>query len=131
MPTWPAWIRSPVADVNRVAKKYLDVDHAVSATLEPQRSGNPAISSGGFGGQEAIALGEASGSKLPDWAGTLLSGLNVPRSDLHPHVETLPNGITLIVQPTDVSDTIGIYGPHPQSGGGRRAGWAKKASLFY
>ena len=34
----------------------------------------------------------------------------MPQSTLHPVVSTLPNGITLIVQPEDVSDTVSVYG---------------------
>jgi len=99
-----------VDDVNRVAKKYLDLDHAVSATLAPQRSGGPAVSNATFGGQETIALGEASGAALPQWASALTTGLKASHSNLRPSVEKLANGLTLIVQPTDVSDTVSIYG---------------------
>ncbi|HEY4115090.1 MAG TPA: pitrilysin family protein [Rhizomicrobium sp.] len=99
-----------VADVNRVARKYLDLDHAITALTEPQGSGKPVASSGGFGGQENIALGEAAPTALPTWAQASLSRLAVPHSTLDPVVSTLPNGLTLIVQPEDVSDTVGIYG---------------------
>jgi zinc protease len=47
---------------------------------------------------------------LPDWAEAALGRLNVPPSSLHPVVSTLPNGLTLIVQPEDVSDTVSVYG---------------------
>lgn len=98
-----------VADVNRVARKYLRLDRATSALLVPQGSGKP-VASSGFGGQEAIALGEAKPAQLPDWAAAALSRLAVPASTLHPTVTTLANGITLIVQPEDVSDTVAVYG---------------------
>ncbi len=39
-----------------------------------------------------------------------MSRLSVPHSTVHPTVTTLPNGITLIVQPEDVSDTVSVYG---------------------
>lgn len=99
-----------VADVNRVARKYLDLDHAVSAVMLPQGSGKPVVSKGGFGGQENIALGEAVPTKLPDWADAALNHLTIPPSTIHPVVSTLSNGLILIVQPEDVSDTVTVYG---------------------
>ena len=98
-----------VADVNRVARKYLKLDQAISGLLLPQGSGKPVASGGGFG-KETIDLGEAKPTALPDWAETAVSRLTVPKSTLSPVVSTLPNGLTLIVQPENVSDTIGVYG---------------------
>jgi zinc protease len=99
-----------VEDVNRVARKYLDLDHAVSALMMPKGSGRPVSGDKKFGGQEAIALGEAKPTALPEWAQTALGRLEVPPSTLSPVVSTLPNGITLIVQPETVADTISVYG---------------------
>lgn len=98
-----------VDDVNRVARQYLDLDHAVSAVLAPQASGKP-VEARGFGGQENIALGEGAPTPLPEWATAALGRLAVPASTVHPVVTTLSNGITLIVQPEDVSDTVTVYG---------------------
>jgi zinc protease len=99
-----------VADVNRVARKYLDVDHAITAVMLPKGSGAPVAASGGFGGQEHIALGEAGATALPEWAQASLARLSVPTSTLHPVVSTLPNGLTLIVQPESISDTVTVVG---------------------
>ena len=99
-----------VADVNRVARKYLDLEHAVSATMQPHGSGRPVPAAGGFGGQEAISLSETTNVKLPEWAEAAATRLSVPTSTVHPVVSVLPNGIKLIVQPEDVSDTISVYG---------------------
>ncbi len=96
-------------DVNRVARRYLDLGHAVSAILTPQGSGKP-LSSASFGGQEKVSLGEAKPTALPTWAAGALEHLVVPPSAVHPVVSTLSNGMTLIVQPEDVSDTVGVYG---------------------
>ncbi len=98
-----------VADVNRVARKYLDLDHAIYAVTVPRGSGKP-VSGSGFGGQESIVLPKEKAAHLPAWAETALSRLSVPHSTVHPTVTTLPNGITLIVQPEDVSDTVSVYG---------------------
>jgi len=100
-----------LADVNRVARKYLDLDHAVSAVMLPRGSGRPVASrSGGFGGQESISLGEAKPTPLPAWAEAAARRLVVPPSTLHPVVSTLPNGLTLIVQTEDVSDSVEVHG---------------------
>jgi len=99
-----------VADVNRVARKYLDVNQAQTGILNPQGSGAPTAAAGGYGGQENIALGEAAPTKLPPWAEAALSRLEVPPSTLSPVVSTLANGLTLIVQPENVSDTVTVYG---------------------
>jgi len=98
-----------VADVNRVARKYLDLDHAIVAVLTPHNSGKP-IASSGFGGQESINLGAAKPTPLPTWAKAALGRLEVPASTVHPTVSTLPNGITLIVQPENVSKTVTVMG---------------------
>jgi zinc protease len=99
-----------VADVNRVARKYLDLDRAVTAVMMPQHSGQPVTSNAKFGGQETIALGESNAAPLPGWAQKALGHLTVPALTIDPVVSTLPNGITLIVQPEDVSDTVSLYG---------------------
>ena len=98
-----------VADVNRVARQYIDLDHAVSAILTPRGEGRP-VASSGFGGQESISLGEAQPTKLPDWAESALNRLNVPPATVRPVVSTLPNGLTLMVQPENVSDSVMVYG---------------------
>ncbi len=98
-----------VADVNRVARKYLDLDHAVTAVMTPQHSGQPVVSNATFG-KESITLGESNATPLPDWAQRALGHLVVPALTTNPVVSTLPNGITLIVQPEDVSDTVSVYG---------------------
>ncbi len=99
-----------VQDVDRVARKYLDLDHAVTAVMLPRGSGKPVPSSGGFGGQESISLGAAKPTALPTWAAVALRRLSVPPSTLHPVVSRLPNGLTLIVQTEDVSNTVSLYG---------------------
>ncbi|MBE0619081.1 MAG: insulinase family protein [Burkholderiales bacterium] len=98
-----------VDDVNRVARKYLDLDHAVTAVLTPQGAGKP-VASRGFGGQENISLSATGPTPLPEWAAAALGRVSVPESTTHPVVSKLANGITLIVQPENVSDTVSVYG---------------------
>ncbi|MGH8219797.1 MAG: M16 family metallopeptidase, partial [Steroidobacteraceae bacterium] len=103
--------RVTVADVNRVARQYLDFDHAITAVMLPQGSGPPTRNaSAGFGGQESISLGEAKPTPLPAWAARAVSRLTVPASTTRPIVSRLPNGLTLIVQPENVSDTVSVFG---------------------
>jgi len=101
--------RVTVADVNRVAKKYLDFDRAISAILTPTPSDKP-ISSKSFGGQESFASSKNPDVKLPSWAQKVVEQLPNPTSTLNPFVTNLPNGIKLIVQPETISDTVGVFG---------------------
>ena len=101
--------RVTVDDVNLVARKYLVLDHAISAILKPQPSGKP-ISSKSFGGQESFAPSKTKGVKLPSWATAAVNRAEVPASTLRPVVSTLANGLKLIVQPESISDTISVYG---------------------
>jgi len=98
-----------VDDVNRVARKYLNFDHAISAILTPQDSGKP-ISSKSFGGAENFGSSKNANVKLPSWAKTLTAKLPEPVSTLTPYTTNLANGLKLIVQPVEVSDTITIKG---------------------
>lgn len=101
--------RVTVADVDRVARTYLDFDHAISAILTPQPSDKP-ISSKSYGGQESLVSSKNTNVKLPSWARQVAAQLPVPASALNPFVTNLPNGLKLIIQPEDVSDTVSIYG---------------------
>jgi len=98
-----------VDDVNRVAKTYLDFDHAFSAILTPTPSDKP-ISSKSFGGGESLVSTKNTNVKLPAWAKKVADELPAPASALNPFVTNLPNGIKLIVQPETVSETISVFG---------------------
>ena len=97
------------ADVNRVAREYLDLNHAVVAILTPQPSGQP-VSRRSFRGRESFAPKETRNVTLPSWAEEALKRVTVPASTLQPVVATLSNGIKLIVQPESVGNTVSIYG---------------------
>jgi zinc protease len=96
-------------DVNRVAKKYLDFDHAISAILTPTPSDKP-ISSKSFGGGESLVSTKNANVTLPSWAKKITEQLPVPATTLNPFVTNLPNGIKLIVQPETISDTVSVFG---------------------
>ena len=97
------------ADVERVARQYLDFQHAITAVLAPQSSGQ-AVRSRGFGGKESFAPKQVKAVKLPGWAKPYLARLAVPASTVKPVVSVLPNGIRLIVQPETISNTVSVYG---------------------
>jgi zinc protease len=100
-----------LADVNRAAKRYLDVNHAIIGALTPSASANGAAPPGPAAATKENPLGtEPAVTKLPDWAAPLVRDLSVPPSRLAPVVTTLPNGITLIVQPETISDSVFVYG---------------------
>jgi zinc protease len=89
-------------DVNRVARQYLDLDNAIVAVLTPQSS-RQAVAAKPPGGIESFTPEHAKAVKLPEWAAKALKRLSVPKSALKPVVNTLPNGLLLIVQPTSIS----------------------------
>ncbi|HTV54391.1 MAG TPA: insulinase family protein, partial [Terriglobia bacterium] len=101
--------RVTVAQVDRVARQYLDFNQTITATLPPQPSGKP-VSRKTFGGAESFAPKHVKLVPLPAWAANALARLAVPQSTTNPVVSTLPNGIRLIVQPETVSNTVSVYG---------------------
>ncbi len=98
-----------VDDVNRVAREYLNPEHAIVTVLAPQASGKP-ISSSAFGGAESFAPKETKGVTLPKWAESAVGRLSIPRSTVKPVVSMLPNGVRLIVQPETISKTVTVMG---------------------
>jgi zinc protease len=95
--------------VDQAAATYLAPDHAVSAVLTPQPSGKP-VSSKGFGGLESLAPAKVKAVALPEWAERALKRLEIPTSSVKPEVITMPNGLTLIIQPESISDSISVVG---------------------
>ncbi|HEX3754222.1 MAG TPA: pitrilysin family protein [Rhizomicrobium sp.] len=96
--------------IDAVARKYLDLNHAVPVTMIPREGEKPPVAEHESGKHESLAVAEPKPTVLPDWAQSGLARLAVPQSTLHPVVSILPNGLTLIVQPEDVSDTVSVYG---------------------
>ncbi len=114
-----------VQDVNRVAREYINPEHAIFAILTPQASGKP-ITSKGFGGAESFTPTQTVPVKLPAWADRAIRQPSVPRPTINPTVTILPNGIKLIIQPESISNTVTVIGqvknnpqleqPHGQDG---------------
>ena len=101
--------RVTVADVNRVARQRLGLEHAIAAILTPQPSGKP-LSSRGFGGAESFTPTHPETVKLPAWAEQAAQRLEVPHSTLHPFVTKLANGLRIIIQPESISDSVSVFG---------------------
>ena len=97
------------AAVDALAKATFDPAQAVTAILSPQSSGKP-VAGKGFGGAESFASSPDKPVVLPDWAAHAFDKLSLPRSTLSPVKTTLPNGLTLIVQPESISDTVEVFG---------------------
>ncbi len=101
--------RVTLADVNRVARRYLSPRSTVVAVLTPAASGKP-VAAKGFGGKESFTPTQTRPVVLPAWARRSLRKLVVPESTVHPVDTRLANGIRLIVQPETVSNTVSVFG---------------------
>ena len=97
------------AAVDALARASFDPDHAVTAILTPETSGQP-VAAKGFGGAESFAASPEKPVQLPDWAARAFGELQVPRSTLAPVSTVLPNGLRLVVQPESISDTVTVFG---------------------
>ena len=104
-----AYAAVTVEDVNRLARKLLTPDHAVTAILTPANAGRP-IGGSGFGGAESFGTPPEKPVSLPDWAAASLDTLQVPPPPEAPDVSVLPNGMRLIVVPEHVGHTISVFG---------------------
>jgi len=103
--------RVTLADVNRVAKKYLDVNHAVIGALTPSAGASQSAAPAPAGLSRENPLGkEPMVTHLPAWGNALVHDVAVPDTGLAPVQSKLANGITLIVQPETISDTVFVYG---------------------
>ena len=86
-----------LADVNRVAKKYLLNASTITATLKPVPTGQP-VSAHGFGGGEQVTSAPTKPVTLPEWAAGA-AGQTANAGKLRPRLRHhLPNGIRLIVR---------------------------------
>jgi zinc protease len=97
-------------DVNRVAKKYLDVDHAIVGALTPSFNASQNAPPQPTGVGKENPLGTQPVTALPAWATPLVGTPALPASRLTPTLTKLPNGITLVVQPETISDSVFVYG---------------------
>ncbi|MDN5848255.1 MAG: insulinase family protein [Nitrococcus sp.] len=102
--------RVTVADVNRVARQYLNLDTAITGLLRPTRSGEAVAGGASGSGEHDFELTNLGKVKLPDWAAAELQQLSMPEVEIDPVVTTMDNGLKVIVQPAYTSDTVSVYG---------------------
>lgn len=98
-----------VSDVNKIAKKYFSANR-ITVVLTPNPNGKRPPNSQGFGGAENFAGNDKLNVPLPSWASKPLSELQMPHWTLNPTKMKLENGITLIVQPEKISNTVTVQG---------------------
>ncbi|TAM25916.1 MAG: insulinase family protein [Rhodanobacter sp.] len=102
--------RVTAQDVDRVARKYFQPDQRITVVLTPSQDGKRPPDSTGFGGTESFGGDNKLDTPLPAWATNELARLELPHWTLDPTSMKLDNGITLIVQPEDVSKTVTVVG---------------------
>jgi zinc protease len=104
-----------LADVNRVAKQYLQNAATITATLKPAPNGEP-VAEKGFGGAEKTTSAPTKPVTLPDWAAKELGELQVPTTFIPVSDTKLANGIRLIVRTDTTSPTITVMGAVKHNG---------------
>ena len=100
--------RVTLADVNRVAKQYLDINHAVIGALTPSAGASQSAPPAPAGGRRARIRSANSRpiTHLPDWGNALVHEVNRARDRASRRSRAnFANGITLIVQPETISDS--------------------------
>lgn len=98
-----------VAGVNRVAREVLNQHHSVTVILTPQRSTGLSFTKSP-GATTPLSAATEKIVNLPKWADSAFAHLKLPARTFDPTTTILPNGIRLIVQPTDISNTVSVYG---------------------
>ena len=98
-----------VADVDRVAKQYLDNDAAVVAMLQRSTTPEMMMPQEG-GGAESFSRNPTARVTLPSWASKVLSSLTPGVSSVDPSDMRLPNGLRVIVQREAVGPMIYVVG---------------------
>ncbi|MDA8165793.1 MAG: pitrilysin family protein [Desulfobacteraceae bacterium] len=103
--------RVTVADVNRVARRWLVNKTATTAVLTPRAAGRPhaAVETPGPGVKSYTPQEVEPGVSLPAWAEKARTA-NVPRLTVEPADLRLANGLRLIVLPLEISPTVSLYG---------------------
>ncbi|HZX68054.1 MAG TPA: pitrilysin family protein [Candidatus Elarobacter sp.] len=96
-----------VDDVNRVMRTYLDNTTATVAIATPKEAAGSAF--GGRGGEDNTVV-PTEHKPLPAFARNVLKNMRVPEETVHPVMQTLSNGIKLVVVPAEVSKTVVVRG---------------------
>jgi zinc protease len=100
-----------IEQVDRTARKYLDTPDTFVGALTPSANASQeAPPAPAQLGPEKQLQAEPSVTQLPDWGNELVQRVAVPETTLAPTRTKLDNGITLIVQPESISDSVFLYG---------------------
>ncbi len=100
-----------LTDVNRVAKKYLRPTEAIIGALTPSPNASQrAAAAPPQSGPEKPLAAQPAVTHLPDWANRLVDHITIPQAARRPESMKLANGITLVVAPTTISDSVFVYG---------------------
>ncbi|MBJ6727129.1 M16 family metallopeptidase [Geomesophilobacter sediminis] len=98
------------ADVNRVARRYLENETAITAILTPHPSGKPVAAKPSPRSKESFTPESVESTDLPPWARKLTQALPGAPHREKPAQFTLPNGLRLIVVPIRNGNTVSLYG---------------------
>jgi len=99
------------ADVDRVAKKYFRPQQAIVGALTPSANASqkaPPVPP--QQGPEKPLSAQPPVTHLPDWANTLVEHIAVPAAPARPAQFKFSNGITLVVVPETISDSVFLFG---------------------
>ncbi|GAC1493735.1 MAG: pitrilysin family protein [Vulcanimicrobiaceae bacterium] len=100
-----------LADVDRVAKKYLDPAHAIVGELTPSANATQNVPAGPPStGPEKPLGAQTPVTRLPSWAMDLVERPALPPAQAQPERTRLGNGMTLVVRPATISDSVVAYG---------------------
>jgi zinc protease len=99
--------RVTVDDVNRVLRSYYDQNTATVAISTPKEAAGSAF--GGRAGENNTVI-PTEHTGLPAFAKNILANLHVPEQTVNPVMQTLPNGLKLIVVPSTISHTAVVRG---------------------
>jgi zinc protease len=96
-----------VDDVNRVLRTYYDQNTATVAISTPKEAAGSAF--GGRQGEDNTFI-PTEHTGLPAFAKNILTSLHVPEATVKPNLQTLPNGLKLVVVPSTISETALVRG---------------------
>jgi zinc protease len=100
-----------LADVNRVARKYFRPQTAIVGALTPSANASQSAAAAPPGqGSEKPLAAQPPVTHLPEWANRLVENIAVPAASRTPATMKLSNGITLVVQPETISDSVFLFG---------------------
>jgi zinc protease len=96
-----------VDDVNRVLRTYYDQNTATVAISTPKEAAGSAF--GARQGEDNTFI-PTEHTGLPAFAKNILKNLRVPEATVTPILQTLPNGLKLVVVPSTISQTALVRG---------------------